>query len=69
MEPKGLSAALEELGWTQNSLARRLGTSNTIVSRWATGKAKMHRFAVAYIDLALEVKRISVLLAHVVEKK
>lgn len=35
-----LRAALVKRGWTQNELARQLGTDTAVVSRWMTGRRK-----------------------------
>ena len=35
-----LRAAIVDRGWTQNELARRLGTDSAVVSRWMTGQRK-----------------------------
>jgi len=69
MDAKELRSALVELEWSQNSLARRLGVSNTIVSRWTTGQAKIHRFAGTYVEMALQVKRITAMLNQVIAKR
>ncbi|WP_430430207.1 helix-turn-helix domain-containing protein [Oceanicaulis sp.] len=47
--------ALKELGWSKADLGRKLGKSPDSVSRWGDNPP---RYVMAYIELALELKRI-----------
>lgn len=47
--------ALKELGWSKADLSRKLGKSPDSVSRWGDSPP---RYVMAYIELALELKRI-----------
>ena len=48
-------AALDELGWSQAELARRLGLEAHAVTRWKQrGRAPM--YSIAYLDLVLLFK-------------
>ena len=54
------SDKLRILGWSQNELARRLGLHVNTVSRWglSTARSEIPRYAVAYVDLALELRGV-----------
>ena len=50
-----LGNRLSALGWSEGELARRLGVSVCTVSAWAAGALTMPKYAVAYLELALDV--------------
>ena len=50
-----MKSALKRLGWTKAELGKRLGKSADSVSRWGEDPP---RYVWAYLDLALELKRI-----------
>lgn len=50
-----MKKVLQELGWSKAELARRLGLSANAVSAWGDLPP---RYAQAYLDLALRVKRL-----------
>jgi len=54
MTPAEFRTTLKSLGMTQRALALRLGLSITTVNRWATGKAPVPQYAVAYLGLLEE---------------
>lgn len=62
IERNDLEAPLLALGWGQADLARKLGVTKNQVSKWATGKAEVPKYARAYLDLALALRRIAVLI-------
>jgi len=41
MNCEELQAVMDDKGWSQSELARQIGTSPEVVSRWLHGKAKM----------------------------
>lgn len=51
MTPAEFRAALDRLDLGQRGLALRLGLDVTTVNRWATGKASVPQYAVAYLNL------------------
>lgn len=55
-----LAAALMVLGWSRAELARRLGVHANTASAWAKGGAP--RYVRAYLELAVAVKRSSLLI-------
>ena len=50
-------AGLSELGWGQRKFAERLSVTENAVSYWMTGQRKTPGYAVAYVELALKVRR------------
>jgi Helix-turn-helix len=57
-EPFDLASALEELGWSQAELARRLGLHVNTVSAWATKRTEIPGPVRAYLDLRLKLLRL-----------
>ena len=51
-----LNAALVELGWSRNELARRLGLHRNTVSNWGNA---LPPYALAYLRLMLGLRRLS----------
>jgi transcriptional regulator with XRE-family HTH domain len=49
---------LTALGWSGAEVSRRLGTHVNTVTWWMT-KGEPPKYAMAYLDLALEVKRLA----------
>ena len=66
MDAEEFKAILNQLGWKQADLARRLSEASgetvaaTTVNRWALGKARVHPGVAAYLRLALKVKRTQI---------
>lgn len=48
-----LRARILRLGWSQNELARRLGTDSAMVSRWLTGQR------CPSLDMGLKIEQIT----------
>ncbi len=51
-----MKAALVDRGWTQNELARRLGTSSGLMSRWLNGDRTPDRSSAVQIEKLLGIK-------------
>lgn len=49
MTPVEFNATLQELGWGQRLLARRLGCDAMLVNRWANGKTPIPSQIAAWI--------------------
>lgn len=58
MTPKEMRNALKTLKWSQAELARRIDTYPTTLSRWVT-EGRIPGPVVAYINLALEVRKMA----------
>lgn len=66
MDAEEFRAILDQLGWKQADLARRLSEASgetmhaQTVNRWAKGSNRVHPGVAAYLRLALEIKRTQI---------
>ena len=55
---QALKEALASLGWSQATLARRLGKGQDAVSAWATGKVAVPAYTQEYLRVCLLAQNI-----------
>ena len=66
MDAQEFKAILDQLGWKQADLARRLSEASgesvpaTTINRWAQGTTRVHPGVAAYLRLALKIKRTQI---------
>ncbi len=58
MTPKELSDALDELGWRQSMLTKKLGMSRTAVCLWMNGTNAVPGYVEEYVRVCLLARRI-----------
>ena len=58
-DQSSIEEKLEILGWTQKDLIARIEVNKTTVSRWMTGKARIPKIVLLYLDLIIKIKDLS----------
>jgi len=59
MRGRDLKACLDVLGWSQAEFARRIDVHPNTVSAWVNDKPSISGPALAYLNLAVAVKRLA----------
>ena len=54
---------LERIGWSQAELARRLGVTPAVVTRWVN-EDRVPEYAIAYLDLAFDLAHLRDLISE-----
>lgn len=62
MTPDEFLAALEKLGWKQTDFCRKAGVSKNTPGRWVSGVTPIPLWVARFLEMALEIKRLSLLI-------